>query len=138
MPQSEDEIEFSGNVFESSNEQTDDSQPTPPVESAEQTLPDTERRKLRDLSRLAASIAHSPADTKLAGCVKLVSRLLREGFHPIVWCRFVATADYVAQGLQAALNSELGSPLPSDGRGGGGEGAELLLEKQGLTSGLKP
>ena len=106
LPQSEDEVEFSANVFESSNEQTDDSQPTPPVESAEQTLPETERRKLRDLSRLAAAIALSPADTKLAGCIKLVSRLLREGFHPIVWCRYIATADYLAQGLQTALARE--------------------------------
>jgi superfamily II DNA or RNA helicase len=106
LPQSEDEVEFSGNVFESANEQTDDSQPTPPVESAEQTLPDSERRRLRDLSRLAASMARSPADTKLADCVKLVARLVREGFHPIVWCRYIATADYVAEGLQAALSRE--------------------------------
>jgi superfamily II DNA or RNA helicase len=48
----EDEIEFSANVFESSNEQTDDSQPTPPVESAEQTLPETERRaKIEELAQ---------------------------------------------------------------------------------------
>jgi superfamily II DNA or RNA helicase len=106
LPQSEDEVEFSGNIFESSNDQTDDSQPTPPVEAAEQTLPDGDRRKLRELSRLAATIAHSPTDTKLVGCTKLVSRLLREGFHPIVWCRYIATADYVAQGLQRALERE--------------------------------
>ncbi|MGO8696798.1 MAG: C-terminal helicase domain-containing protein [Limisphaerales bacterium] len=106
MPQSEDEVEFSQNIFESSNEQTDDSQPTPPVESAEQTLPETDRRKLRDLSRLAASIALTPDDTKLAGCAKLVSGLLREGFYPIVWCRYIATADYVAEGLQRALSRE--------------------------------
>jgi superfamily II DNA or RNA helicase len=106
LPQSEDEVEFSQNIFESSNEQTDDSQPTPPVESAEQTLPDTDRRKLRDLSRLAASIAHTPDDTKLAGCARLVAGLLREGFYPIVWCRYIATADYVAEGLQRALSRE--------------------------------
>jgi hypothetical protein len=102
----EEETDFRSVVFESSDEQTDDSQPTLPVESAEQTLLETERRKLRDLSRLAAAIAHSPADTKLAGCIKLVSRLLREGFHPIVWCRYIATADYLTEGLQATLNRE--------------------------------
>jgi superfamily II DNA or RNA helicase len=106
LPQAEDEVEFSTNIFESANEQTDDSQPTPPVESAEQTLPDTERRKLRDLSRQASFIAHSPRDTKLAGCASLIARLLREGFHPIVWCRYIATADYVAEGLQSALGRE--------------------------------
>src|SRR5208282_2254638 len=80
--------------------------PTPPVESAEQTLPETDRRKLRELSRLAASIALTPDDTKLAGCAKLVAGLLREGFYPIVWCRYIATADYVAEGLQRALSRE--------------------------------
>jgi superfamily II DNA or RNA helicase len=106
LPQTEDEVEFSQNIFESSNEQTDDSQPTPPVESAEQTLPDSGRRKLRELSRLAASIALTPDDTKLAGCAKLVAGLLREGFYPIVWCRYIATSDYVAEGLQRALSRE--------------------------------
>lgn len=106
LPQSEDEVEFSQNIFESSNELTDDGQPTPPVESAEQTLLDSERRKLRELSRLASSIALTPGDTKLAGCAKLVASLLRDGFYPIVWCRYIATADYVAAGLQRALNRE--------------------------------
>jgi hypothetical protein len=92
LPQSEEEVDFSQHIFESGNEQTDDSQPTPPVESAEQTLPESDRRKLRDLSRLADSIALTPDDTKLAGCAKLVAGLLREGFHPIVWCRYIATA----------------------------------------------
>jgi hypothetical protein len=102
----DEEPDFSQNIFESGNEQTDDSQPTPPVESAEQTMPETDRRKLRDLSRLAATIALTPGDTKLAGCAKLVAGLLREGFHPIVWCRYIATADYVAEGLQRALSRE--------------------------------
>jgi len=106
LPQTEEEPDFSQNIFESGNEQTDDSQPRPPVESAEQTMPEADRRKLRDLSRLAASIALTPADTKLAGCAKLVAGLLREGFHPIVWCRYIATADYVAEGLQRALSTE--------------------------------
>lgn len=106
LPQTEEEADFSQNIFESGNEQTDDSQPTPPVESAEQTMPDPDRRKLRDLSRLAESIAHSPGDTKLAGCAKLVAGLLREGFYPIVWCRYIATADYVAEGLQRLLSAE--------------------------------
>lgn len=106
LPQTEEEVDFSLNVFESGNEQTDDSQPTPPVESAEQTMPEIDRRKLRDLSRLADAISHSPGDTKLAGCAKLIARLLREGIHPIVWCRYIATADYVADGLQRALSRE--------------------------------
>ena len=122
LPQTEDEPDFSQNIFESGDEQTDDSQPTPPVESAEQTMSDTDRRKLRELSRLAASIALTPGDTKLAGCAKLVAGLLREGFHPIVWCRYIATAEYVAEGLQRLLPGLLPSP---SGRGDGGEGVRV-------------
>lgn len=81
-------------------------EPTPPVEAAEQTLPEAERRKLRELARLAASLAHSADDTKLTKCAKLIEGLLREGFHPIVWCRYIATADYVAEGLQRTLGRE--------------------------------
>ena len=51
-------------------------------------------------------MCHADGDTKLAGCAKLVAALLREGFHPIVWCRYIATADYVAAGLQHALARE--------------------------------
>jgi hypothetical protein len=29
--------------------------------------------------------------------------MLKDGFHPIVWCRYIATADYLAEGLQKAL-----------------------------------
>ena len=106
LPESEEEVDYRPVIFESANDQTDDSQPTPPVESAEKTLPDSERRKLRELSRLATALCHSDGDTKLAGCAKLVASLLREGFHPIVWCRYIATAEYVAAGLQRALSRE--------------------------------
>jgi hypothetical protein len=33
----------------------------------------------------------------------VVQRLLQEGFYPIVWCRYVATAEYVGQELTRAL-----------------------------------
>jgi superfamily II DNA or RNA helicase len=106
LPETDEEVEFSQNVFESADDQTDDSQPTPPIESAEKIIPDTERRKLRELARLAESLNHSAEDTKLSGCAKLVGDLLRQGFHPIVWCRYIATSDYVAAGLQRALGRE--------------------------------
>ncbi|GIW55592.1 MAG: hypothetical protein KatS3mg082_1996 [Nitrospiraceae bacterium] len=56
---------------------------------------------LRELGRTAANLLQSPDDKKLAGCADLVSRLLQDGFHPIVWCRYIATAEYVAEGAAA-------------------------------------
>jgi superfamily II DNA or RNA helicase len=103
LPGSEDEADFRTTVFESGEERTDDSLPTPAIESAEATMPQGDRRQLLALGKLAAQIAHTRDDTKLAGCVDLVGDLLRHGFHPIVWCRYIATADYVAEGLRNAF-----------------------------------
>jgi superfamily II DNA or RNA helicase len=103
LPATEEDTDFRPFVFESADDQTDDEQPTPPLEAAETTLADSERRKLQDLERLARSLHHSPGDTKLTECAKQVADLLRQGFHPIVWCRYIATADYVAEGLDHEL-----------------------------------
>lgn len=102
----EDETDFSEYVFESTDKATDDAPPTPPVEATEKTLPDAGRARLRDLARTAQEIIESGEDTKLAGCAKLIADLLRQGFHPIVWCRFIATSNYVAEGLEKALKRE--------------------------------
>lgn len=98
----EDEPDFRSFIFESADDRTDDEQPTPPVEAAEATLADPDRRRLRELGRLAKALLGS-GDTKLDRCAELVGVLLAEGFYPIVWCRYIATADYVAEGLQKAL-----------------------------------
>ncbi len=92
LPEGEDEVDFRGFVFESAEDRTDDEQPTPPIEQAENTLEDGDRRRLRELARFAARIQQEGKDTKVVGCVELVRGLLRQGFHPIVWCRYVATA----------------------------------------------
>jgi len=62
-----------------------------------------QRCLIDDLGRLAKSLLHSPHDTKLANCADIVATLLRGGFHPILWCRYIATADNVAEGLRKAL-----------------------------------
>lgn len=105
LPHGEEEPEFSSFVFESSNDRTDDDQPTPPIEAAEDTLLDTERRRLRDLGRLAKTLLNTLDDTKLIGCAELVAKLLKAGSHPIIWCRFIATAEYLAEGLQQKLKA---------------------------------
>jgi len=98
-----DDVDFGGHVFEATDDRTDDEQPTPPVEAAAATLADPERRQLQDLCRLARTLQHGDADTKLATCATLVAGLLMKGFNPIIWCRYIATAEYVAEGLRRAL-----------------------------------
>ncbi len=103
MTGNDEEPDFRSFVFESAEDRTDDDQPTPPVEAAEATLGDADRRRLRDLGRMAKTLLDSPEDTKLARCAELVGALVRDGMHPIVWCRYIATADHLAGGLQKAL-----------------------------------
>lgn len=103
LSETDDEVDFRRFVFEASNEQTDDEQPTPPVEAAAATLGASDRRRLRELGQLAGKLHGNEKDTRLTSCAELVTGLLRDGFHPIVWCRYIATAEYVAEGLRKAL-----------------------------------
>ena len=98
-----DALDFHSFIFESDQDRTDDEQPTPPIEEADATLQEDERRRLRALSRLAERLYEPGQDTKREGLIRLVRSLLDEGYHPIVWCRYVATAEYVAAGLRQAL-----------------------------------
>ena len=64
--------------------------------------PEVDRRKLRELGRLAKALLRT-GDTKLDRCAELVGDLLRDGLSPIVWCRYIATAESLAEGLHKAL-----------------------------------
>jgi superfamily II DNA or RNA helicase len=68
--------------------------------------PDDTRRKLLEFARRAEAIA-ADADLKLQGGVREIKALLRDGFKPIVFCRFVDTADYVARQLREALPAKV-------------------------------
>jgi len=104
--ESEEEPDFRSFVFESAEDRTDDDQPTPPLEAAEITLADADRARLRELGRAAKALLGSANDRKFTRCAELVTGLMREGFHPIVWCRYIATADYLAEGLQTLLKDQ--------------------------------
>jgi superfamily II DNA or RNA helicase len=64
------------------------------------------RRKLLAFARRAEGLAGA-SDTKLLGAVREVKGLLKDGFQPIVFCRFVDTADYVARQLREALPAKV-------------------------------
>ncbi len=67
---------------------------------------DSSRRKLLEFARRAEAL--DPADDhKLQGAVKEVKGLLKDGFHPVVFCRFVDTAEYVARHLRETLPDKI-------------------------------
>ena len=80
-----------------------DVQPTHILEDGEPELNTGERRRLREFSRRANDL-RGDADPKLQRAVQLVAQLLGEGRRPIVWCRYVATSDYLAEELGRRLS----------------------------------
>lgn len=67
----------------------------------------------RPQSPLAALIEEARAlegidsDTKLAGLLSPLKNLLNAGFSPIIFCRFIATADYLKEELDKALGEKV-------------------------------
>ena len=64
------------------------------------------RRRLLEFARRAEALSPE-ADHKLQGATRVVKALLKDGFQPVVFCRFVDTADYVARHLREALPVEV-------------------------------
>gem|GEM_PF-6067798 len=52
----------------------------------------------------AAANLYGDKDAKLQQAIATVTTLLKEGYQPIVWCRYIATAKYVADALKQKLN----------------------------------
>ncbi len=81
-----------------------DVSPSVVVEEGERDLDSREQKRLRGFARQAAKL-RGLADAKLLAVVVEVKELLAAGFSPIVYCRYIATADYVAQQLKTQLNT---------------------------------
>ena len=60
------------------------------------------RRRFLEFAERADALRGS-RDAKLSSLVTALKGLLKEGFSPIVFCRFIDTAEYVAEELRAAL-----------------------------------
>ena len=64
------------------------------------------RRRLLAMAREADRL-HGKKDAKLQKAIVLVKELLKDGYHPILFCRFIPTANYVAENLRDALPNEV-------------------------------
>ncbi len=75
----------------------------PGSDTAQDDIADTSER--RELLAMAdeADLLFGAKDYKLRKAISIVKGLVRDGFQPIVFCRFIPTAEYVA----SALHSEL-------------------------------
>jgi hypothetical protein len=64
------------------------------------------RRQLLDLAREADKL-RGQNDAKLQKAATLLKALLKEGYRPIVFCRFIQTAEYVAELLREMLPNKI-------------------------------
>ncbi len=62
------------------------------------------RRRLFDMAREAESLT-GRKDAKLQGLIPVVKDLIKDGYNPIIFCRFIPTAEYVADELRAVLKN---------------------------------
>jgi len=60
------------------------------------------RRRLLEMAREAEEL-QGTKDEKLQKAIKLTEVLVKDGFKPILFCRFIPTAEYVAQALRERL-----------------------------------
>jgi len=64
------------------------------------------QRHLRQLATAAAALKGPRTDAKLKRLITLLQDLLADGYHPIVFCRYIPTGDYLAEHLTTALTKK--------------------------------
>jgi len=105
--EADEEINYERLVYEPTAELPDDENPLPPIEDTIGTLNDSEKSKLAKLKKLASEILNTKKDKKLSRCVEIVTNLLKENYNPIIWCRYVATAEYLGEHLKNILGDKV-------------------------------
>jgi superfamily II DNA or RNA helicase len=93
-------------VMDLPDEETVESADATPGADPDNTEGDTShRRRLRRFAARAEQLTGKP-DTKLKLLGETVTELLLEGYNPVVFCRFIDTAEYVAEHLAQRLDAK--------------------------------
>lgn len=89
-------------VLDLSDGETEEGVDVTPGADAEEDDPKSQRRRLLEMARVADSL-RSEKDWKILKASDLLKAILKDGFRPIVFCRFIHTAEYVAEELRKRL-----------------------------------
>ena len=63
----------------------------------------SEIKALGELKQQAVVLLNSPEDYKTKATIKIIKEWIKEGFDPIIFCHYIATAHYVADCLRKEL-----------------------------------
>ena len=92
-------------VLDLPDEETSESADATPGADGDAEDGDTaHRRRLKRFASRATALEGKP-DTKLALLAEVVTELLLEGYNPVIFCRFIDTAEYVAEHLTQRLGA---------------------------------
>jgi superfamily II DNA or RNA helicase len=110
----------------------DETVPAGTVESPEDAA------ALRQLIERAEVLRGPKSDPKLATLVQEIRALLADGFKPVVFCRYIATAHYVADHLKALLPADKAHVIAVTGELTSDQREELIEELGALENGVTP
>jgi superfamily II DNA or RNA helicase len=107
-----------------------DAVPDAATELSKADLSQHDRTKLRQFMDRADAIAASGKDPKIEKAAEIILDWLRKGHHPIVFCRFIATAKYVAEQLNIRIRGKYPTFRASavSGETGGDEERKAVIE----------
>jgi superfamily II DNA or RNA helicase len=110
--QTVDEVEAIGRATVLDTSIDDNSEAADVVAGANEIADDVEggeylsqRRRLLTMATQAEALAGPKGDRKLVALTKEIKSLLADGYDPIVFCRFIPTAGYVADYLNGVLGT---------------------------------
>jgi ERCC4-related helicase len=86
-----------------------DSVPEPAIELGNADLGSADRTKLREFGKRAKAILDSGKDPKIEKTAQIIRGMIESNYHPVIFCRFVATAKYVADQLRDRLKPKFPS-----------------------------
>ena len=63
-----------------------------------------ERTKLRDFAKRLLTLANIQKDRKAAYTLEIIKQWIEEEYNPVIFCRFIATANYLGELIKPALH----------------------------------
>ncbi|ODU43396.1 MAG: helicase SNF2 [Lysobacteraceae bacterium SCN 69-123] len=102
VPQAASLEEFEAQASERVLDGSEDALSTDDIEPGAQT---EDSLRLQELMASASALAGQQNDPKLAKLQEHLAVLLKDGFQPVVFCRYIATAHYLAAALQNKFKS---------------------------------